>query len=62
MKSTDKVAHRLAVLEGVNLSQADLDAIITEIHDFDRIVGELEEFAEATSWISQQVQPAGKKD
>ena len=57
MKSTHKVAHRLALLEGINLSQADVDAIITEIHDFDRIIAELEEFAQGTPWISQQVQP-----
>jgi hypothetical protein len=61
MKPTDKVANRLALLKGVNLSQADLDAIVSEIEDLDRIVGELEEFAQATPWVSQQVQPAGNK-
>ena len=61
MKDTNKLAHRLALLEGVNLSKADLDAIVTEIEDLDRIVGELEEFAQSSPWVSQQFQPAGKK-
>ena len=61
MKPADKVARRLALLEGVNLSQAYLDAIVTELEDLDRIVAELEEFAQATPWVSQQVEPAGNK-
>jgi hypothetical protein len=61
MKPTDKIAHRLALLEGVNLSQAYLDAIVSEIEDLDRIVAELEEFAQGTPWVSQQRQPAGSK-
>jgi hypothetical protein len=61
MKPTDKIARRLALLEGVNLSQAYLDAIVADIEDLDRIVEELEEFAQGTPWISQQRQPAGSK-
>jgi hypothetical protein len=61
MKPTDKIAHRLALLEGVNLSQAYLDAIVSEIEDLDRILAELEEFAQGTPWVSQQRQPAGSK-
>ena len=61
MKPTARVATRLALLEAVNLSQADLDAIVTDIQDLDRIVAELEEFAQATPWVSQQVQLAGSK-
>lgn len=61
MKDTDKVAHRLALLEGVNLSKADLESIANEIEDLERVVAELEEFGQSTPWISQQVQPPAKK-
>jgi uncharacterized protein YoxC len=61
MRSTDKVAHRLTLLEDVNLSQADLDYIAAEIEDLERVMAELEEFAQATPWVSQQVQPMGNK-
>jgi hypothetical protein len=61
MTDKDKVAHRLALLEGAEFSSADLEAIVTEIVDIDRVVAELEEFAQDTPWISQQAQPAGKK-
>lgn len=61
MTVTDKVAHRLALLEGVNLSAADLEAIAAEIEDLERVVAELEDFSQATPWISLQAQPAGKK-
>ena len=61
MKPTDKIARRLALLEGVNLSQAYLDAIASEIEDLDRIVAELEEFAQGIPWVSQQRQPGGSK-
>ena len=61
MKDTDKVSHRLALLDGVNLSTADLEFIVTEIEDLERVVAELEEFGQDTPWISLQVQPAGKK-
>jgi hypothetical protein len=61
MKSTEKIARRLALLEGVDLSQAYLDAIVTDIEDLDRIVAELEDFAQGSPWVSQQSQPDGSK-
>lgn len=61
MNHRDKIAHRLALLEGVSLSPAELEAVVSEIEDFDRIVGELEEFGQDSAWISLQAQPAGKK-
>ena len=61
MKSTAKITHRLALLDGVDLSQAYLDAIAAEVEDLDRIVAELEEFAQGTPWVSQQLQPATSK-
>ena len=61
MSVTDKVAHRLALLEGVNFSGADLESIIVEIEDLERVVAELEEFSQGTPWISLQAQPGGQK-
>ena len=61
MNDRQKIAHRLALLQDVNLSPPDLDAIVGELEDLDRIVGELEEFGQSTPWISQQAQPATKK-
>jgi len=61
MKDKDKVAQRLALLDGVNLSTADIESIVTEIEDLERVVAELEEFGQDTPWISLQVQPPGKK-
>ncbi len=61
MESTEKIAHRLALLARMDLSQAYLDAIVAEIEDLDRIVEELEDFAQGTPWVSQQRQPAGSK-
>jgi hypothetical protein len=57
----DNVAHRLALLEGVTLSPAELESIVKEIEDNERVVAELEEFSQGTPWISLQSQPAGKK-
>ena len=61
MKDTDRVAHRLALLEDVNFSPADLESIAAEIEDLESIVAELEEFGQGTPWIAAQVQPVGKK-
>ena len=61
MNDTDKIAHRLALLEGVSLSPADLESIADEIKDLERVVAELEEFGQGTPWISMQVQPPSKK-
>jgi hypothetical protein len=61
MKDTDRVAHRLALIEGVSLSEADLEFITNEIEDLETVMAGLEEFGQDTPWISQQVQPPGKK-
>ena len=61
MNATDTIAARLTLLEGVNISPADLETIAYEIEDNQRIVDELEAFAQGTPWISLQVQPPGKK-
>ena len=61
MKDTDKVAQRLALLEGVNLSRAEIESIANEIEELERVMAELEEFGQDSPWISQQVQPPGKK-
>ncbi len=61
MADPDKLAQKLALLEGVSFSPADLEAIAKEIEDNQRVVAELEEFSNATAWISLQAQPAGRK-
>ncbi|HYA28009.1 MAG TPA: hypothetical protein VEI95_04275 [Acidobacteriota bacterium] len=61
MNDNNRVAHRLAFLDGAAFSQADLESMAAEIEDNERIIAELEEFAQTTPWISLQVQPAGKK-
>ena len=61
MKETDKVAHRLALLTGVNLSSADLESIVKEVEDNERVVAELEEFSQGSPWIALQTQPLAKK-
>jgi hypothetical protein len=61
MKDTDKIAHRLALLEGVSFSPEDLESIVKEIEDNERIVAELEEFSHGTPWISLQAQPQDEK-
>jgi hypothetical protein len=61
VNASDKIAARFTLLEGADISPADLEAIADEIEDNQRIVAELEEFAQGTPWISLQVQPPGKK-
>ena len=61
MKDREKIDHRLALLEGVSLSTADLEFIAAEIEDLERVLNELEEFSQGVPWISLQVQPSGKK-
>lgn len=61
MKETDEVAHRLALLTRVNLSTADLESIVKEIEDNQRVVAELEEFSQGNPWIASHIQPVGKK-
>ena len=61
MKDRDKIAHRLALFQGVDFSPADLESIVNEIEDNERVVAELEAFSQGTPWISLQAQPTGKK-
>jgi hypothetical protein len=61
VNASDKIAARLTLLEGVNISPADLETIANEIEDNQRIVAELEAFAQGAPWTSLQVQPPGKK-
>ena len=61
MDNNGKLAHRLALLEGVTFAPDDLEAIANEIADNQRVVAELEEFGKDTAWISHQAQPAGRK-
>jgi hypothetical protein len=61
VNTTDKMAARLTLLESVNISPADLETIADEIEDNQRIVAELEAFAQNTPWISHQIQPPEKK-
>jgi hypothetical protein len=58
---TDKLAHRLALLKDADLSEDDLGSIAAELEDLERVMAELEEFAQATPWLSQQVQPFGTR-
>lgn len=62
MDIKENVAHRLALLQGVTFSPADLESIVAEIEDLERVVAELEEFAQATPWIALPAQPESKKD
>ena len=61
MQVADKIAHRLALFEGVEFSAADLEVIVAEIEDLERIVAELEQFGQTIPWIFQQAQPSGPK-
>ncbi|MEX0802293.1 MAG: hypothetical protein WD688_03080 [Candidatus Binatia bacterium] len=61
MKNTDKLAYRLALLEGVSLSPADVESIIKDIEDNERVVAELEEFSQGIPWVAMQLQPTSKK-
>jgi len=57
----DKILHRLTLLDGVSFSPEDLESIIKDIDDNERIIGELEAFSQTTPWISLQAQPVNKK-
>ncbi|MBM4261155.1 MAG: hypothetical protein FJ145_06890 [Deltaproteobacteria bacterium] len=61
MDLKEKHAHRLAMLQGVEFSPADIDEILAEVDDIERVVAELEEFCKNTPWFSQQTQPEGGK-
>jgi hypothetical protein len=45
----------------VSFSPGDLESIVKEIEDNERIVAELEEFGQGTPWVSLQAQPHHKK-
>ena len=62
MELKEKHAHRVALLSAVELSPEELNAILGEIDDLERVVAELEEFGKDTPWISLQAQPAFPKD
>jgi hypothetical protein len=62
VNASDKIAARLTLLEGVDISPGDLETIANEIEDNQRIVAELEAFAQDTPWISHQAQPPEKKE
>ena len=55
--SYERVARRLALLEGLTLSPVDLESIVAELELFDRALQELEAFAEGVPWPSVPVQP-----
>lgn len=57
----EKIAHRLALLRDANLTAEEIDDIAGELADLDRVVAELEAFGNDTPWVSQQIQPSGKK-
>jgi len=61
MNDQDELTHRLALLQGVEFSATDLEAISHEIVDNLRVVAELEEFGKDIAWISHQAQPANRK-
>lgn len=57
MQYSERINHRLALLEGGEFSSTELENIVAEIEDFERVLAELEEFAQQTPWMSQQIQP-----
>ena len=61
MNEKERLAARLAPLDGIDLSAADIDHITEEVKDIQRVVAELEEFARDVPWVSQQIQPSGTK-
>jgi hypothetical protein len=61
MNNPDEIACRLALLQGVEISPADLESIAKEIEDNLRIVAELEEFCREVPWTALQTQPPVRK-
>ena len=61
MNNNETIAHRLALIEAVNLSPADLESIVKDIEDNERIIAELEEFSRTIPWVSMQRQPSKEK-
>ena len=62
MNNSDRVVRRLDLLGSVSFSQDDLQAIMTEVEELERVVSELEEFVRETPWISLQAQPLRDKE
>jgi hypothetical protein len=60
MSEKDRCAHRLALLGDVEFSTTDLEVITTEVAEMERILAELEQFAQDTPWVSLQAQPIAK--
>jgi hypothetical protein len=60
MSEKDRCAHRLALLGDVEFSTTDLEVITTEVAEMERILAELEDFAQDTPWVSLQAQPIEK--
>lgn len=56
--ASERAARRLSLLEGLSLSQEDLQSIVAELEVFDRALQELEAFAEGVPWPSLPVQPS----
>ena len=54
---SERITRRLALLEGLTLSPADIESIAAELELFDRALQELEAFAEGVPWPSLPVQP-----
>ena len=61
MSGKDPFVHRLALLGAVEFSATDLEFITGEIAEIERILTELEEFAQDIPWVSLQAQPIEKK-
>lgn len=55
--SSESIAKRLALLDGVSLTQADRDSIAAELAAFEAALAALEPLAEETPWLSLPVQP-----
>ena len=60
--ASEGVARRLALLDGLSLSQADLESIVAELEVFHRALQELEAFAEGVQWTSLPVPPANQSN
>ena len=61
MSEKDRLAHRLVLLGGVEFSPTDLEIITSEIEDMERILTELEQFAQETPWVFLRAQPRRKE-
>lgn len=53
----DSLAHRLAMVEALDLSEEDLEIIEATLANYDRALAALEVFTEQTAWPASQLQP-----